>query len=484
MVLLVLLLSVLGASAREIDQMPDLETGRKGTLSATLSYRDENGAEHALSQVSLEAYRVADLAVINGGSSVYTLTSDFAASGVVFDGMSASESNQAAKALKAIVTSKGLSGQRAVTDMNGKALFDGLEPGMYLIMQADGEDLAPLYNGMDPYLVSVPQGETKAGGAVWNYQVDTLPKAEISKNPTNCSIQVTKRVSLDLDGENVLLNMADVTFYVGLFKDAEGTRPYKNQDYIKAIHIVDSSAGTAEFTDLAEGTYYVFETLEDGTAIRPGETLNQNGSLYTCILEGNGQQKVVLDPAVDQTEGQVVLNNVYAELPPDGYYAEGEISIKKRVFSGSDRVKVDDTFYAGVFTKEDDAYVLNQVVELEQNGTVTVPVMLNGHADNGLTEYWVFETDKNGKRVDRSAFAYEVSGEGSVKIGTENLSDQIELTNRIKVSEAETEAEKSTLLHSVRTGDDTPIMLYVVLAGASVLLILVLLWIGRRRHRH
>lgn len=482
MMLLVGLLSVLGVSAREIDQMPDLETGKKGTLSAVLSYKDENGTQHRMEGIALELHRVADLTVINGGSSAYTLTSDFAASGLVFDGMSSSESNQAAKALKAIAVEKDLHGQRAVTDTNGKAVFADLEPGMYLVMQADGADLAPYYTGMDPYLVSVPQGETHAGAYVWNYEVDTLPKTEISKTILG-SILVTKQVTVNNDGTSALWTVKDETFYVGLFKDEKGEKPYEGEAYKKEIHIVGASAGTAEFTDLTEGTYYVFETTADGEAITPGTTISSGDAFFTCQIAGDGVQKVVIDPVAGKTEGQVLVNNVYSELPPEGYYIEGEISIKKSVFSGSDRVKVDDTFYAGIFTRENDEYVLNQVVELKQNDTVTVSVVLNDSTGEELTEYWVFETDKNGKRVDKDSFAYEVSGEGAVKLGNEQLSGKIEIVNKIKEDREESSSTTSGGQSSgtVRTGDDTPIVLYAVLAGGSVILLLILFLIGRRR---
>lgn len=481
MLLLVSLLSVLGVSAKEIDQMPDLEAGRKGTLSAVLSYKDEKGAEHKMAGIALELHRVADLTVINGGSSTYTLTADFAASKVVFDGMSSSESNQAAKALKAIAVEKSLKGQRAVTDANGKVVFADLEPGMYLVMQADGANLEPFYTGMDPYLVSVPQGESQAGSYVWNYEVDTLPKMEISQK-TLGRIVVTKQVTVENEGQEALFPVTNATFYVGLFKDENGEKPYENAEYRKSIYIENGSAGEVEFTNLPEGTYYVFETKEDGTAIKPGVA----GELYTCLIAGDGEQKVVIDPAVNKTEGHVILNNRYTL--PEGEYIEGEISIKKSVFEGNDRVNVDDTFYAGIFTKEDDAYVLNQVVELKQNDTVTVQVVLNDYTGAELTEYWVFETDKNGNRVDKASFAYEVSGEGSVKLGIDNLSDKIEIVNKIKEEREEIEESSSsttsTSSGSVRTGDDTPIVLYAVLAGASVILLLALFLIGRRKRSH
>lgn len=461
--------------AREIDQMPDLEPGRKGSLSVALSYKNEAGQSVKIEGVTLQAFKVADLTVINGGSSTYTLTEDFAGSQIAFDGMGASDSNQAAKALKAIVLEKGLKGQASVTDANGKAYFKDLEPAMYLVVQTANADTVPLYTEMDPYLVSVPMGDTGSGSNTWKYDVDTIPKTEVGRKPTTCSIVVNKRVTMRVGDELVLLNAVDSTFYVGLFKDAEGTKPY-SEDYLKPVRIVNASSGQVKYTGLTEGVYYVFETDKNGKIIKNGETPENTSPVYTCVVEGSGEQKVALDPAAGAAQGTVEFNNVYDDLPR-GYYAEAEIGIKKNVLQGDDRVNVEDTFYAGLFTKAGNAYLLNQVVELEQNETVTVPVILEGGDGTEPAEYWIFETDKDGNRLDKSAFSYEVSGEGSVKLGKENLNGSIEITNRIKeeAEEPETNGTGKGTSKKVKTGDDTPIALYVVLCAGALLILVILI---------
>lgn len=471
--MIMLISQIMTVSATGVDQMPPLEEERKGTLSASLSYKNGKGEKVAIQGVTLEVFRVAELEVINGGSSKYTLTSDFAGSEIELEGISASESNKAAKTMKAIVLEKELKGQAAVTDANGKVVFQNLEPGMYLVMQTANEDTVPEYTEMDPYLVSVPLGETSDGGNTWKYEVNTVPKAEIGRKPREGSIEVTKKTSLSVDGELVVMNSIDSTFYVGLFKDAEGTKLY-SEDSILPIRLVNSSAGTVEFANLTEGTYYVFETTEDGKAIKPGESVDDGFVAYTCTVEGNGEQKVVLDPNLGEIEGKVVFNNVYTDFP-DGYYVEAEIEIKKSVFLGNDRVRVEDTFYAGIFTKEDDEYILNQVVELKQNDSVTVPVLLQGEEGKEAATYWVFETDSKGNRIDKELFSYEVSGEGSVTLSADKLSDQIEIENIIKEEETETESESETeTTKTVETGDGTPIEQYMLLLAGSILLMLVL----------
>ena len=54
-----------------------------------------------------------------------------------------------------------------------------LTVGMYLIWQSSSEKTAKRFEKIDPYLVSVPQGEKISGKMVWDYEVKTLPKVEL-----------------------------------------------------------------------------------------------------------------------------------------------------------------------------------------------------------------------------------------------------------------------------------------------------------------
>ena len=470
-------LTALGA--KEIDQMPDLEPGKKGSLTVELSYKDQAGKEIPIEGVTLELFKVADLTVINGGSSTYTLTADFAQSNLSFDGMKASESNEAAKALKAIVQGKKLQGVSVVTNQSGKAVWSDLEPAMYLVVQTANADTVPLYTEMDPYLVSVPLGENADGQTSWKYEVNTEPKVEVGRKPTTGKITVTKRVGIYQGTEIALLEAVDSTFYFGIFKDEEGTVPFR-EDYIQAVQLKNASAGTAVFEELPEGTYYIFEVDSKGTVIKPDQTVENNGLPYVCIVEGSETTAVAIDPDNEVLEGKIAFNNVFYDLP-SGYYMEAEIQIKKNVYNGTDKVTVDDVFYAGIFTKENGSYVLNQVVELKQNGTVTVPVMLSGDSGQGETEYWIFETDKSGKRIEESTFSYEVSGEGSVKLSKDDLTGSVELTNKIKKEALEESTEKATS-NGVQTGDETPIVPYIA-AFAAALLVMILIGIRQWKRK-
>lgn len=303
--------------------------------------------------------------------------------------------------------------------------------------------------------------------------------------PIDGTITVTKQISI-YEGDTIIpLEGTGLTYYVGLFTDAEGTKPY-GTDYIKEITISEGAAGTAEFTHVPEGTYYVFETLEDGTVIKPNEHVDSVFPAFTSLLEGNGEQKVVFDPLLEISEADVVFNNVLDELP-SGFYVDAEILITKTVMEDGEVVDVDDTFYAGLFTKKDGKYVLNDVIELEQNGTVSAKVLVETGEDPAPSQYWIFETDEDGKRVGGSSFGYKVSGEGSVKVSKDDPTAEIELVNTVKTqeeieSEAEAESEAAAQKQdSVKTGDSTPIMMYTILCLGALMVLFAAGAVRRRR---
>ena len=151
------------------------DENRQGTLTVTLFYEEE---KIAVEGAGLEFIEVANLKFSEGQVS-YSLLPDFAESSLKLEGMKASEALLAAKKLQALCQQKGKTGFSARTDENGKALFENLKPGMYLIWQSSSEKTAKRFEKIDPYLVSVPQGEKISGKMVWDYEVKTLPKVEL-----------------------------------------------------------------------------------------------------------------------------------------------------------------------------------------------------------------------------------------------------------------------------------------------------------------
>ena len=242
-------------------------------------------------------------------------------------------------------------------------------------------------------------------------------------------ITVTKKVTYANGGDFIDLIAQDDTFYVNLFTDAAGKYPYKGA-LPQAIHLVNASAGSVTFSDLAQGTYYVYETDANGNVINLDQQGMHNGSQFMCTVDG-GSNTVKLDLKAGPKEGAVNLENVFFDIPT-GYSYKGEININKQVLKGTTQTTTDDTFYAGVFTKGDDGvYNLFTVVTLVQNDTVTVEVPLGGKDGTEPINYYILETDADGNILDLDVFEYEVTGEGTVALSKDNLAGNINLVNKI-----------------------------------------------------
>lgn len=474
--MLMLLFAYQTVFASEKDRMPDLEENTKGSLTVFLSYQNGNDDKVPIEGETLQVIKVAEVRV-KGGSVSYPLVPAFSESGIVIEGMDATSSNQAAIFLKGIVESKGLALFAGISDKNGKVIFDGLEPGMYLVMQSSGENNLSFYTEMEPYLVSVPLADTSTDEHVWNYQVETLPKTEIKQKPTDGSIVVKKQLTIQQDGKFLEMYAEDSIFYFGLFKDENGTIPV-SEDYKKELHIVRGTSGEVVYTGLPEGTYYVYEMDRNGNVVKNGERFETDVSGFTCLVEGDGSQKVILKPEEGISQAIITFNNT-VDILPSAYYLEAEINITKRVLKGNQETQTEDTFYAGVFQNENGNYLLKHLVELKQNDTVSVKVDVEKEDGKDYMEYWIFETDKNGNRIDKETFSYDVSGEGSVRLSLGHLTGNIEIKNKVKEDSAQSDTGIDSSGPSgspVKTGDTTPIALFLVLCfGAAIVLIL-----GRR----
>lgn len=325
-------------------------------------------------------------------------------------------------------------------------------------------------------------------------------------------VEVTKRLSYidETTFESVDLIAADTTVYVGLFTDPEGEHPY-GDDYIRSIHIQEASSGTAMWDDLPSGTYYVFETLEDGTVIPYGsqQSTEAGGTgTYACVGDGvaGGAKVLSLDIDANILEGTTVLNNTYYDTLPDGYSYQGEIMLTKSIIKDGAPADSSDTFYAGVFTSETET-VPYKVVELKNNDTVSVEVPLGGETGMDAITYYIYETDANGNKVDKNTFAYTVSGEGTVALDMDNTVGSRTIINTIPsdpeetvtispdepASRKKTTTKKTTTVKtdkdkgqdkkssSSRTGDDNRVGLYILFFAAAVAGVVISL---RRRGKH
>lgn len=349
----------------------------------------------------------------------------------------------------------------------------------------------------------VPSGYLQAADMLFTVEDAepiTIVMEDRNASYANGRIQVTKRLStIDQEMfEYVDLIAKDTTFYVGLFTDAAAEHPY-GTDYIKEIHVQDASSQTITYDNLPSGTYYVFEVEQDGTVIPYREaqstTVDGSGGFY-CNGDGSdGEVKTItIDLDKENKEGSTELNNVYYGDLPDGFAYQGELSITKSIIKDGAPAESSDVFYAGIFTSETETTPY-KVVTLENNGTVTVEVPLGGENGMDPITYYIYETDANGNKLDKNAFAYDVSGEGTVALDKNNTSGTLTIVNTIPTSSETTRTitekkDKSSggdssgtnrSTSASKTGDDSRTglwLLFFTVAAAGIVIIL------RRRGRH
>ena len=365
--------------------------------------------------------------------------------------------------------------------------FTDLPQGMYLVEEADGAS----YGTFSPFLVAIPYMED---GENWIYDVVTYTKGVSNKQG---SLEVTKYLAyMNPDtGKLVYLWAPDASYYVGLFCDADGTIPYR-KDYVKELKFKGTSSSTVKYDNLPDGTYYVFETDENGKPYIMGDShTDQYDRTYKCVI-GDGKSNST-DNKI-QLEGHLQANlkicNMFAGIP-DEFLVEAELSIKKNVVKNGQQTTTNDTFYASVYEQtgpsDNLSQTLIQTVQLKQNDTVTVALPVDADTSNTKT-FVIEETDANGNTLDSDNFAYEISGEGNVELSMENTEGSITLTNTIKEEESESSSEEETTStekekekHTPnttsrtstggKTGDTTPIKTWIIIGVVAAAIIFLII---------
>ena len=153
-----------GVSAHEV---PDMS--RTGSVTAVMKY---NGG--AVGGGTLTLYKAGDVSEDDGNYS-FTLTKDFAGSGLSLEDISASS---LPGALADYAASARLSGNVAAIGADGKVTVSGLAPGLYLVVQGQA---AEGYEAVAPFLVSIPMNEN----GTYIYDVNVEPKlGALTRTPT------------------------------------------------------------------------------------------------------------------------------------------------------------------------------------------------------------------------------------------------------------------------------------------------------------
>ena len=317
------------------------------------------------------------------------------------------------------------------------------------------------------------------------------------------SVEVTKSLK-ETDGN---LMAIDQIFYVALYSDEACEQRVSE---VKEIVFKNNSVSSVKFTDLeVNQKYYVAECDAEGKAQTKGALAD--GTVYQARFN-DGNSVTVTEPNRTQT---VYFDNVFVKKP-DGFYVEGNLTItKKLVGADGNAKKGNETFYAGIFADENHTTLSDKVsqniVPLKLNDTSEVSSVIKvGLEDNETTTLYIAETDVNGKPVaGTSDFAYKVSVSAtSVVFDSVNTAATVVITNTEPEKEKTTEekeekeepekettqktttsqktsqgssAQTKSVTYSTtspKTGDDTPIALYVVLLLAAAAVILT----GIKKH--
>ena len=144
-------------------EVPDMN--RKGTISITMRQGDTvvPGGE-------LNLYRVGEVKEENGDYS-FVPTGEFKDCGESFENV---QSSELAARLAEYAIQNNISGTVKQIGNDGKVIFEGLEVGLYLIVQ---NKAAEGYYAADPFLVTVPY----MINGKYVYEIDASPKVEIDK---------------------------------------------------------------------------------------------------------------------------------------------------------------------------------------------------------------------------------------------------------------------------------------------------------------
>lgn len=317
------------------------------------------------------------------------------------------------------------------------------------------------------------------------------------------SVEVTKSLK-ETDGN---LMAIDQIFYVALYSDEACEQRVSE---VKEIVFKNNSVSSVKFTDLeVNQKYYVAECDAEGKAQTKGALAD--GTVYQARFN-DGNSVTVTEPNGTQT---VYFDNVFVKKP-DGFYEEGNLTITKKLVGADGNAKKGiETFYAGIFADENHTTLSDKVsqniVPLKLNDTSEVSSVIKvGLEDNETTTLYIAETDVNGKPVaGTSDFAYKVSVSAtSVVFDSVNTAATVVITNTEPEKEKTTEekeekeepekettqktttsqktsqgssAQTKSVTYSTtspKTGDDTPIALYVVLLLAAAAVILT----GIKKH--
>lgn len=305
-------------------------------------------------------------------------------------------------------------------------------------------------------------GMEKAGTVIDVVMADT----RIPENDKR-SLTVTKH--LMLDGIQAPLSAREMTFYVALFSDEQKTQRVSD---VKPLYFHDSASSSVTFDNLGKGTYYVGETDENGTLMVSSVVDDQ-----LVFYPEYASDKVTFAGKRSEA-GSAEFTNVYLNLPPEGFYLSGEITLTKKVLLNGKAISSNDVYYARLFSDKALTEPASDVVALDLAGgmsaSVTITNLFIGTEIGESVVYYVAETDEYGNPLNNTAdLAFDVSIDNQrIVLDANNSSQEAVITNSF-TEETEIETEAGTeveVKQAPQTGDNTDFMRYLILMSCSAVI--------------
>ena len=361
-----------------------------------------------------------------------------------------------------------------IRDAAGKPVTDILTSGKEAIVVrglAAGKYILSEIESPDGYSVSADVWFEVSDKYDPEHKINTVTMTdEEENNAAKGKVTVTK--TLSLGDKDLPIGAKDTVFYVALFSDAERTQRVSD---VKPLIFKNQSTTTAVFEKLEAGIYYVGET-----------------DAYGNLIDANAEDALFIPQYIDGYVAEITstvfevsksINNRFPTLP-EGYYYEGTLNITKKVLKGTEAWATDNVYYAGVFTDAACTQKATDPIKLAMNGSsettakVTVPL---GEDPKTVVTYYVAETDENGVVLQNgNSIPFTISIDGSkAELSGEYNTKNVTITNTYDAdgyyneedSDTDTneKSESSKSTKSKKTGDNTQIMLYIMLFAAALL---------------
>lgn len=266
--------------------------------------------------------------------------------------------------------------------------------------------------------------------------VNTVTMVDETVTETNVSLKVTKRL---VDSSGLALDAEEQDFYVALFEDEERTSRISD---VMTLHFSKSGSTSVTFDNLEKGkTYYVGETDEYGVLL---VSASLDDAVYAPEYPDGYEVKIT---AASQQK-EMTFENVFYDLPHNFYYG-GELTVTKKVLKDGSPYDSENVFYAAVFHDAACTDRYSDVLELSMEGgsetSVTIPVYIGEDAD-GSVKYYVAETDEDGNVLDPdSGLEFTISvDKAEIEMTPQNSSAEVVITNEFSEEETEPDTEGPT----------------------------------------